>query len=372
MNSKNNNSKTSTIGSRKSKIFFYGFILWTLWIVIYLIILKYQTGISWSNAAISSSQSNYIFALLGIGIWFNCRKIPLGIMPMGLFLLIHFLLAISYSALWIFLSYGLWYLFEGKRIFQIVPIETYIGWQFLFGMIMYFLVAGIFYTIIYYKQYREKELRETELKLLKRDAEFRALKMQVNPHFLFNSLNSINALVKKNPEQARDMIAKLSDLLRMSLESRDEMLVPLKEELELARLYLEIEEIRFGDRMVIHEEIDPELLDNAFPAMILQPLLENAIKHGIADHRGKGSIQISLKRRDNHLRCTVSNTIRKGHKRDRMKSTNDGTGLANIRRRLDLFYSDQYDFKADYLDSEWYEVTLSLPLNRGEGKENPR
>gem|GEM_PF-393845 len=367
MNLKNNNAKPSTIGGRKSKIFFYGFIIWTLWVVFYSIVFKYQTGTSWSIAAISSSQSNYIFALLGIGIWFNCRKIPFGIMPMGILLFIHFLLAISYSALWIFLSYGLWYLFEGKRIFQIVPVETIVGWQFLFGIIMYFLVAGIYYTIIYYKQYREKELRETELRLLKRDAEFKALKSQMNPHFLFNSLNSINALVSQNPKQARDMIAKLSDLLRMSLESRDEMMVPLKAELDLARLYLEIEEIRFGDRMAIHEEIEPDLLDVSFPAMILQPLLENAVKHGIADHRGKGIIQLILKRENHYLSCVVSNTVRKDRASGRKKSTGNGTGLANIRRRLELFYSDQYNFEAGYSDSGNFVAKLKLPI-RTNGK----
>ena len=142
-------------------------------------------------------------------------------------------------------------------MFERMDVRGVIGWQFLFGMVQCFFVAGIFYTITYYRNLKQKEMEQAELKILTRDAELKALKLQINPHFLFNSLNSINALVTKDGTLARKMISQLSELLRMSLESDDKLLIPLKEELDLLHTYLSIEQVRFGDKMTIKEEIDP-------------------------------------------------------------------------------------------------------------------
>lgn len=366
--------KTSIIGGSWLKVFFYGFLIWTLWILFYSVFFMIQIRYSWDIALIASAGTYYPFALISILIWIICRKIPFDRFPLSILIFIHFVFSIIFSALWLFASYGLWYLAEGSEIFSYlerygdskVGVKVVIGWQFLFGMMTYLLIAGIFYTIIYYRQFREKQLQEAELKLLTRDAELKALKMQIHPHFLFNSLNSINALVTRNPKQTREMIAKLSELLRVSLESRDKMLMPLKEELEFARLYLEIEKIRFSDRMEVEEEIDPELLDVPFPAMVLQPLLENAVIHGVSEFRGRGSIRLLLKKENHRLCCIVTNTVAKKQTRGRSKSKGNGTGLANIRRRLNLFYSGNYDFKTGYPESGRFEVRLSIPMKLDE------
>ena len=357
--------KISILGGSRLKVFLYGFLIWTLWVLFYAVFFKIQTSIpSWSIAFAASAGAYYTFALLSILIWFICRKIPFDILPIPILVSIHFFISMIISALWLFIYYGLWYLNEGKEIFTYYDVRSIFGWQFLFGMITYLLIAGIFYTIIYYKQFREKELQEAELKLLTRDAELKALKMQINPHFLFNSLNSINALVTKNSKQARDMIAKLSDLLRISLESRDEMLVPLKEELDLARLYLEIEKIRFSDRMTIHEEIDPELLNISFPAMVLQPLLENTVKHGITSHRGRGTIKVTVKKKDEKLCCIITNSVGKKKSDSIKQPMSNGTGLINIRRRLELLYKDAFSFVTDFSDSEEFRVVLLIPFEK--------
>ena len=346
------------LGGSRKKVFFYGLLIWTLWIIFYAVFFKIQTAVhTWAIAFTASAGSYYTFALLSILIWFICKKIPFGRLPIPFLVLVHFFLSMIISSLWLFISYGAWYLAVGENMLQYDEIRATLGWQFLFGMITYLLIAGIFYTIITYRQFREKELREAELKLLTRDAELRALKMQIHPHFLFNSLNSINALVKQTPNQARVMIAKLSDLLRISLESRDKMLVPLKEELEFARLYLDIENIRFRDRMEFNEDIDPELMDQPFPGMVLQPLLENAVIHGIAEHRGKGTIRLSLNRHDTLIVCVVSNTV--GSSKSKRKK---GTGLDNIQQRLKLFYKEAYALEAS-LNKGWFDVRLTIPLN---------
>jgi sensor histidine kinase YesM len=294
-------------------------------------------------------------------VWFICKRIPFGSLAVSLLLFIHFLLSMFFSVLWLGISYGSWYLYAGQEIFEHVQFSTIIGWQFLFGMITYLLIAGVFYTMIYYKQFREKELRETELKLLTRDAEFKALKAQINPHFLFNSLNSINAFVTQAPKQARHMISRLSDLLRISLENRDKMLVPLKEELDFAHLYLEIEKIRFQDRLVYKEQVDPKLLGFLFPAMVFQPLLENAVKYGIAEKRGKGVIDVSIQRRGENIQCMITNLVSNSLK-NRPEKGGKGTGLDNIRKRLDLIFPGAYDFQTFYHNSNRFTASLSIPL----------
>ena len=114
--------------------------------------------------------------------------------------------------------------------------------------------------------------------------------------------------------------------------------------------------------MEVEEEIDPELLDVPFPAMVLQPLLENAVIHGVSEYRGKGSIRLSLKRENRRICCIVTNTVAKRQRQRTSKSKGNGTGLANIRKRLNLFYSENYDFQADYPESDRFEVRLSIPM----------
>ncbi len=352
--------KKITIG--RGKFILYGFLLWTLWVGFYSVVFKFQVGVPWFVALFVSAENYYIFALLSIGIWFVCRQIPYGRLPVPIFVFIHFILAIVCSTLWLFLTYGLWYLQSGKEIFKFVEIEKIIGWQFLFGMITYLLLAGIFYTIIYYKHYREEELREAELKLLTRDAELKALKLQVNPHFLFNSLNSINALVTKDPQLARRMIARLSELLRMALESHKKLMVPLREELDFVHTYLEIERIRFGERLAYEEEVGQKLLAQPFPAMLLQPLVENAVKHGIVNSRKGGRIRLRMEVSGDRITCSVGNTLPGEVGMGEGSPNQGGTGLSNIHQRLERLYEGNYELQIDRSDPRWFEVSLSLPL----------
>jgi len=351
--------------SQKIKFVLYVFVFWTLWVILYTLVFLIQKEIpGWGIALFSSACYNYTFALLTVGIWFVCKKLPVTRFAIPLIIFIHFILSSLFTAFWLFIVYGSWYLHQGKIIFEIVNFNEIIGWQFLFGMMSYLLMAGIFYTIIYYNQFREKTMREAELKVLTKEAEFKALKMQINPHFLFNSLNSINALVKRNPNQSRKMIGLLSDLLRMSLESRDKMLVALKEELEFVHRYLEIENVRFGDRMEYVEDVDQRLMAYRVPAMILQPLLENSVKYGVARRRGKGKIMLSVKRTGAKLLFTISNTISSGLEEGEL--SRNGTGLYNIKKRLELLYSDEFDFTAGPSGDGNFEVKFTIPIKKDE------
>jgi len=349
----------------KPKIILWAFVLWTIWVLFYALVMYLQVAVMpfWV-ALIASANYNYLFALLSIFIWKLCLKIPFELTNKFLFIFYHFFLAIFFSVLWLTLSYGFWYLSEGDRIFEQVNIREIIGWQFLFGMIQYFLVAGISYTIIYYRNLKAKELEQAELKILTRDAELKALKLQMNPHFLFNSLNSINALVTKDAGSARKMISQLSELLRMSLESHDKLLIPLKEELDLVHTYLSIEQARFGDKMVFKEEVNPALLTKPFPAMLLQPLLENAIKHGIANTRTGGTISLSITRQpDQQLNITVVNEISNDNLQAESARNGNGMSLKNIRQRLDRMYGDKYNWKIDSSQKNKFKVEFQIPLS---------
>jgi len=357
------NSKKSFKQSNKIKIIFWAFLLWTAWVLFYALVMYLQIGeIPFYIALIASSSYNYIFASLSIIIWQICKRIPFDNFSKIIFISIHFFLAIFFTLIWLFLSYGFWYLSEGERMLEQVDIRGIIGWQFLFGMVQYFLVAGIFYTVIYYRDLKKKEIEEAELKVLARDAELKALKLQMNPHFLFNSLNSINALVTKEPSLARKMISQLSELLRMSLESHDKLLIPLRQELDLVHTYLSIEQMRFGDKMAFNEEIAPNLMTKPFPAMLLQPLLENAVKHGIASSRSGGTISLTIKQSGERLVGTVINEI--SEKALEKKSTKNGNGISfqNIRQRLDRMYGKNYGWQVDNTQQSKFMVTFEIPF----------
>lgn len=341
----------------KSGLKWWAFSLWTCWVFFYAVVMYFQVGeISFLVALISSANFNYFFALLSILVWQICKKIPYDMIHSVFFIFFHFALSTLFSAMWLFLAYGFWYLGEGNIIFERINIGNIIGWQFLFGMVQYFFVAGIYYTIIYYRNFKKKQTQEAELKILTRDAELKALKLQMNPHFLFNTLNSINALVTQNPVLARKMISQLSELLRVSLENHDKLMIPLKEELDLVHLYIGIEQIRFGDKMIFKENIDPELLTKSFPAMLLQPLLENAVKHGIANSRIGGQIELSIQKQASEMAGIITNSIQSQEK------SGNGISLKNIQQRLDRMYGEKYTFQVDRSDGTKFQINFKIPI----------
>lgn len=347
----------------KSRFLLWAFLLWTVWVVFYAIIMDLQLAdVNFPIALISSANFNYIFAFISVLIWKICKRLPFDKFPVAVLSFLHFILAILFSVLWITVVFGLWILVQGIEVLELVQIETFLGWQILFGMIMYFFTAGVFYTIIYYRSLKQQQLQEAELKILTRDAELKALKLQMNPHFLFNSLNSINALITQDPPLARKMIAGLSDLLRVSLENKDKLIIPLKEELELVRKYIAIEHIRFQDKMEYIEHVDPELLTKPFPAMLIQPLIENAVKHGIANSRTGGKIEVTLQLKDSRIRGIVQNRGDDQNNTNQIQNNDIGSGLNNILQRLDRLYGKEYSWEIERTDPALYKIIFEIPL----------
>jgi signal transduction histidine kinase len=229
------------------------------------------------------------------------------------------------------------------------------------GILIYWSVVGIKSAFGYYQKYRERELRTSQLEARLAQSRLQVLKMQLHPHFLFNTLNAISELVHKDPESADRMLGELSDLLRLSFESLDVQEVPLKQELEFLEKYLEIELMRFHDRLSVVMKVEPEVLDARVPNMILQPLVENAIKHGIAPRSSGGRIEIGAARVNGHLSITVTDDGI-GVPFGDLEGLHEGVGLTNTRSRLRHLYGSDHHFTLSNAEGQGLKVDLGIPL----------
>lgn len=240
-----------------------------------------------------------------------------------------------------------------------------------FGVAIYWGVLGVQQALKYYRKYRERELRTSQLEARLATTRLQVLKMQLHPHFLFNTLNAISELIYRDPESAERMISDLSDLLRMSFENLEIQEIPLKQELEFLEKYLEIELTRFHDRLKVEMQISPDTLDASVPNMILQPLVENAIKHGIGPRSTGGKISIGASRENGHLALTVRDNglgIPSGD----VQNLSEGVGLSNTRRRLRHLYGDGHTFKLSNDQEAGLTVNLVIPFKEAEAASRPR
>jgi two-component system, LytTR family, sensor kinase len=224
------------------------------------------------------------------------------------------------------------------------------------GVFIYGLIILSYYLFISLTNLSEKNAKEARLESLIKETELKMLRSQINPHFLFNSLNSISSLTVTDPEKARLMVVKLSDFMRYALSRKDEQHVSLQSELENLRLYLDIEKVRFGDKLTTEEYIESRCLDIKIPVMLLQPLYENAVKHGVYESTGSVNILTKANLIDGYLEITVSNNFEPGS----IVAKGTGTGLLNVRRRLELFYGNDSSLKTTREDGI-YKVRLYIP-----------
>jgi two-component system sensor histidine kinase AlgZ len=221
--------------------------------------------------------------------------------------------------------------------------------------------SAIYFGIKHYQELEENRRHLIESESLARDAQLRALRYQLQPHFLFNTLNAISTLVLEDRKnQATQMIARLADLLRDTLESPDVHTVSLDEELSMARRYLAIEQVRFAERLRTVFRIAPESLNASVPRLLLQPLVENAIRHGIAPIAGGGELRIESRVEGDQLHMRVSNDCSEGSPA-RMARLG-GLGLANTRDRLRQLYGDQQHLEVDAEQPGRFEVRIQMPL----------
>ncbi len=205
------------------------------------------------------------------------------------------------------------------------------------GVFIFGLVILAYFLFVTLTNLSEKNAREARLESLVKETELKLLRSQINPHFLFNSLNSVSSLTITNPEKARSMVIKLSDFMRYALTRKEDRPVTLRSELESLRLYLDIEMVRFGDRLTIEEKINASCLNALIPVMILQPLYENAIKHGVYESIEMIKIITGVSCDNGYLTISITNNYEDGV----VAPKGTGTGLRNVERRLELFYGNK-------------------------------
>jgi sensor histidine kinase YesM len=234
--------------------------------------------------------------------------------------------------------------------------ESTLTYRIATGVFLFSLIVLTYYLTESLINLSDRNAREARLETIVKETELKMLRSQINPHFLFNSLNSISSLTITDPEKAREMVVKLSEFMRYALSRKDEQPVTLRSELDNLRLYLDIEKVRFGDKLIIEENIEPSCLDFMIPVMLLQPLYENAVKHGVYESTDTVKILTKAGQADGYMEITVSNNynstpaIRQG----------TSTGLSNVARRMELYYGNRASMKTSKEEGV-FTVTLYLP-----------
>lgn len=235
------------------------------------------------------------------------------------------------------------------------------------GILIYVAVIGISYALGYYRKYRERELKAAQLESQLALARLDALRKQLQPHFLFNTLNTVSILIDEDTKAARDMLVRLSDLLRATLDRSKSHEVSLRQEIEFIEGYLEIERTRFQDRLTVEMEIDPRSLDARVPDLILQPIVENAIRHGIAPRAEAGVIGIRAERLNGSLRLEVRDNGT-GLRDGAHEGGKGGVGIANTRARLAQLYGAGHSFEMRNVAGGGLLVNITIPFH-AEGAE---
>lgn len=227
--------------------------------------------------------------------------------------------------------------------------------------IIFTLWSGIYFGSAYFEGQRRQEIERYQAQTALAEAELRGLKSQLNPHFFFNCLNSLRALVLENPPRAQEAITQMAAILRYHLQSGERSLVPLAAEVETVEQYLALELIRFEDRLTIERAIDPAALPFLVPPLALQTLVENAVKYGVSRDMGPGRLRLNARPHDGALEIAISNTGSLGAS---AAADSTGLGLTNLRTRLRLLFGGQASLELHEPEPGWVEARMLLPLTK--------
>ena len=334
-----------------------------IWITITLIhsgILFYFYDHDFFVCTIDAFISNGLFALLGFSLWYVIRFSLKDQTSTFDLISNHVFAAFVTIGLWLLIVfYSLKAIFSSQE-FYIDFLNESLPWRTATGIFFYLVFVLFYYLILNYEDLQEKIKNETELKTLVKEAELNALKSQINPHFLFNSLNSISSLTITNPDKAQEMLIKLSEFIRYSLKHDDIEQSSFKLELENIQKYLDIEKVRFGERLKYVQKVNENCYNFKIPNMLLQPLIENAIKHGVYESMDEVLVKLECNCDNDHLNIRIINdydplaTKKKGR----------GIGLKNIRERLLLIYQKHNLLEINKGNMQ-FEAILHIPKEKG-------
>lgn len=340
----------------KKLLTIYG-VVWFVVMVFHTAVLSFFLSIDFYSALTDSTIFNGLYIFLGISLWYTVSFNSLDNYSASKIFVNHIGAAVITSGFWVFTAYYLLKnILHDDKVYTEFLLQSLL-WRFLIGLMLYIVIVAVDYVIIYYNNFQEKVLREAELKGLIKEAELKTLKYQINPHFIFNSLNSISSLTISNPAKAQEMTIKLSSFMRSTLSKNEKQKSRLCDEIDNAKLYLDIEKIRFDEKFEFIEEIDEKCKNLEVPSMILQPLFENAIKHGVYESIDKVTIKLKCGHENEYFKIMVENSFdpeaapRKG----------EGIGIKNIQNRLKLIYNQDKLITTEKTNN-YFKVSIYIPI----------
>lgn len=342
---------------KKAGIYIYA-ALWILLTGIHFSVIYFVSQQTFLVSLADSLVYNILYALLGLIIWYVVRYSDLESLSITAFITNHIGAGVVINLAWLYLSFAILKILFPANEEYLQLLKLLAPWRGIVGVFLYIILSLMFYLSIYYNNLQERILQEQKLKMSVKEAELNFLRSQINPHFLFNSLNSISSLALIDAEKARNMIIRLSNFLRYSLGKDQNQVVSLKEELDNCKAYLEIEKIRFGEKLDFSIHVDENLENKLIPNLLLQPLLENAIKHGVYESTETVEIKIEISLGKDSIKVVIGNRFdptaipRKGK----------GIGIQNVKERLRLIYDNNQLIKIDKQE-DYFEVTLFIPQN---------
>lgn len=313
----------------------------------------HEFGLNWEISIKDGLVSNGLLSLIGL----TTLNIYRFYQPGKSNRMYRFAFGFAISLIYIFiLKYALLLVIPDNAEY-IVFLQKSIYLRFVFAFLLIAFITLLNWMMNALTEQKEKEKKQSDVEALVREAELSRLRQQLQPHFLFNSLNSINALIGTKPAEARQMVQQLSDFLRGTLKKDEQKVVPLKEEFEQLKLYLEIEKVRFGHRLTVEMNVDEESLKQLIPPLLLQPIVENAIKFGLYGNTGEICISVKTKAETGYLGIEVQNPYD-----TQTQNANKGTGfgLSSIKRRLYLLYA-RHDLISTQKNETVFTTTLKIP-----------
>ncbi len=329
----------------------------------YVVRLRLGQEVSWIKVITGDLSYTVFWVVLTPLVLWLARRFPFERKKIWNRVLVHLgasvVLALLHKAM-----HGLFYAmyqhwFEGVQFSWAIQYRNLLLY-FDYGIPLYWIVILFTYAYEFYVLYQDRKLRASQLETQLAQAQLQSLKMQLQPHFLFNTLNAISVLIQKDPQLARKTVGRLSDLLRHSLDTIGVQQVTLRAELEFLERYLQIEQTRFGDRLEVKMQVDPDAMNALVPNMILQPLVENSIKHGIAQQRGPAHIAISAQRNNGSLTLLVQDNgqglVENGG------AVRDGVGLSSTKARLQQLYGENQSFELTPVHGGGVCATVRIPF----------
>ena len=335
-----------------------GFLFWT---VVGLFFAS-QTYIlnpdgAWTTAFARAAPRWYIWGALTPFVIRLDRRLP-GREHLPRRLVMHVGLGVFWTAVWAGINMGVQWIFSGA----VAAIDLlFVARNFHWNYLIYWLILGVYLAWDSYTEMQQREVKAARLEKLLAQARLHTLQSQLHPHFLFNTLNAISAFMEKEPRAARRMMAELGELLRFSLDHADRQEITLAEELAFLENYLNIERIRFEDQLTVEVKAHPETLEALVPGFLLQPLVENAIRHGITTRAAAGHIEVTAARDDGMLLLQVRDDgvgLPEGWR----LAEHGGVGLSNTRARLAHLYPDRYRFRVEGAPGRGVLVAIDLPF----------